>query len=447
MHLDIEVEAEFLASVLKKYSYIDNSLLKSVEPDYFSVDSYKWFVKLLIERDWEPVPKGLVDQELSSITDEDSRSKYKIQISSLYDREITFQKDAHKKFRAFVAYRKVNAAVTASFEGYNRTGRIDLLTDELESSAVEAKSIISESELEVHDFADDYDARQEMRRSIRDNPSLNPRVLTGIRGLDEQFIIKAPMLVEFIAPFKRFKSIILNALGYAGSLQGFNCVHVTYENSYGLTSDRYDSMFSGLNFNRISNMIITQEEKDNLDRMFEWIKSWSNRLKIIKCKSRETTVKEVEDRIKRLEDTNNFSPDFEIWDYLNIIAPSKRYREERHDQAQAVWDLKGHADKYNVAIFTAGQTNMGGVSADRLELEHRGKAIDISQGLDISIAIDQTKQEKQEGILVLSPQFVRSGEIKIPHVVLDTDIPRMQIDPSMYRLWEHAQRVNPYIKK
>jgi hypothetical protein len=63
--------------------------------------------------------------------------------------------------------------------------------------------------------------------------------------------------------------------------------------------------------------------------------------------------------------------------------------------------------------------------------------------MDISIAIDQTKKERQEGILVLSPQFARNADITIPEIILDTDIPHMQIDPCLYRLWEKAMKENP----
>ena len=236
-------------------------------------------------------------------------------------------------------------------------------------------------------------------------------------------------------------------MGYAALLQGFNVAHMTFENTEELTSDRYDAMFAELNYDRVSNLLLTADEKAHMDRMFAWMASWSNRLKVIKCVPKITTVKDVEDRLERLRDTENFRPDVEVWDYLNIIGSSRKFKEERLEQGQVVWDLKNHADKWQTAIIEASQTSMEGVKNDRVELSHRGKSIDISQGINLSIAIDQTAQEKADGIIVLSPHFTREGDITIPEIILDADIARMCVSRSLYRLWDHAVRIHPYVQQ
>ncbi len=444
--LDIEVESEFLACILQQSVLIDRGILDRLEPTYFSVESYQWMTELLKQRDWEPIALGLLDQELISVADDEKRLKFSQQLTLLYDKPLTFEKDANDVFRAYVAYCKVNSSITESFHGFGRSNRVDLLINEINDGLRDAQNTIEGDRLEVHDFAADYHNRQQKRRFRRDNPGLNPRLLTGISGLDEQLVIRAPMLIDFMAPFKRYKSIFLNAIGYSGVLQGFNMVHCTFENSYEMTADRYDTMFSGINYDRISNMLIVQEELDMLNRMMEWVNSWNSRLKIIKCTSNKTKVEDVQEQLKILKDKEGFVPDGCIWDYINLIAPSKSYKEERLEQKQATWDLKVHAEEDNVAVFTASQATMEGVDSERLKRSHRAKSIDISQALDASIAIDQTEKEKEEGIIILSPMFFRASDITIPHIVLDSDIARMQIDPCMYQLWDHAKRLNPYVK-
>ncbi len=444
MILDDKIELEFLASILQGKNIVEMDVLKRVEPGYFSIPAFQWVVGILKDRNWKSIPKGYLDQELINVSEEQKRIQYKSQVSNLYNIELTFVEDASKKFREYISYCIMNAAMVASMEGYNRSGRVNFLLSDINEGLFVANEVLEDSILKVVDYATSYDDRQSERRRIRNNPDLNPRLLTGIPGIDEQFRIKAPMIVDFIAPFKRYKSIFLNAMGYAFLLQGFNVAHITYENTIELTSDRYDSMFSGLNYNRVSNLIIDQSEKDMMDRMFEWMRSWNNRLKIIKCIPKITTVQEVEDKLKRIADKEGFMPDVEVWDYLNLIFPSRGYKEERLEQGQVVWDLKNHADKFNTAIIEASQTNMEGVKSERIDSSHRGKSIDISQGINLSIAIDQTSKEKEDGIVVLSPLFSRESEITIPEVVLDMDLPRMQISRSLYTLWEHALRVNPY---
>ncbi len=445
MKIDVKVEAEFLASLLQDSGVVEPDLLRSIEPEYFQVESYQWLIKLLVSRDWKPIVFDYLDQELLSVTNDETRTKYRNQLYALYTMQLTFEEDANKKFRAYISFCVLNSKTRAGFEGFARTDRIDYLIDAVRDGVEDANRIIRDHKLPTADYAADYTDRQERRRHIRDNPSINPRLLTGIMGLDQQFVIKAPMIVDFMAPFKKYKSIFMNAMGYALLLQGHDVLHVTYENSLEMTMDRYDAMFSELNYERISNLLITPEEKAALDGTFEWIHQWRNRLKIIKCVPQETTVEQVEEEIDRFRDTEGFEASAEIWDYLNIIAPSKSTQLERSDQKQIVWDLKIHAEKYNVAVIEASQANMEGVKAERLSLGHRGLSTDISRGIDLCIGIDQDEKEKEEGIIILSPQFFRGGAITIPEIVLDSDLPRMVVSRELHRLWAHAAKVNPYI--
>jgi hypothetical protein len=446
--IDQKIESEFLATLVQKPGIVDSDVLGFVQPEHFTIESYKWFSKLLKSRGWRPPVWDVVEQELLVIKEDEERNKYRGQLYHLYVRELTFSEDAAEKFRAYVSFCIINVAMRSSMEGFSKTSRIDFLLESLRQGVSEAQSVVQGKTLRIVDYIENYNDRVSRRMLLRDNPNLNPRVLTGIRGLDTQFVVKAPMVVDFIAPFKRYKSILLNAMGYSLLLQGFNVLHVTYENSEDMTMSRYDAMFSELNYKRISNMLLTQEEKDSLDRTFAWMKTWSNRLKIVKATAEETTVAMVEEAVDRYRERESWSPDAEVWDYLNIIAPSVRYKgEERREQKQIVWDLKRHAEKYNVAIFEASQSNMSGVKADRLSLEHRGLSIDISRALDLCIAIDQTDEEREEGIIVLSPQFARDSAITIPEIVLDSDLSRMCISRELHHLWEHAARINPYIDK
>lgn len=442
--LDVQVEAEFLSAVVQGHQSIDRDVLPYVEPDYFSVEAYKWLVKVLKDREWKAPAYNFIDQLVLGVEDLETRKVYKTQIQLLYTRQLTFPEDASIRFRAFVADRVTNLAIKGAYEAYGRSQRIDFLLKDVKEGVSRAQHIIEGNKLPVWDYAGDYENRQEKRKLDRDNPSQNPRILTGILGLDQQFTIKAPMIVDFLAPFKRYKSILLNSMGFAALLQGFNVACVVFENTYAITADRFDALFSQLDYSRVSNLLLTDEEKLFMDQQFEWMRSWESRLKIIKCIPEETKVSEVEDALDRLYDSEGFRPDVEIWDYLNIVAPSKTVREDHKNQTKVVWDLQKHAIKYEAAIFTASQAKQEGIRAERLQQDHRGKSIGISQALDLSIAIDQNEHEKRDGIIVLSPMFSRAFPIKIPEIVLESDLAKMIIAKEVPRLWQHAARINPY---
>jgi hypothetical protein len=443
LQIDTKVEAEFLAAIVQGVDVVKDEALTVVEPEWFNVDAYQWFVRLLKSRKWRRIAYEYLDQELLGVADDDTRSRYKEQLSQLYNRTLTFEADAAEKFTAYIAYCVANSTIRQAFESFGRSSRIDLLLREVREGVSKADNVIQGKQFQVVDYAEDYEGRQQRRKLERDNPSINPRILTGIRGLDQQFIFKAPMIVDFLAPFKRYKSIVLNAMSYAALLQGFNVAHIVYENSMELTTDRFDAMFMGMNFDRVRNYLITRDEKASMDRLFSWLGSWNNRLKIIKCQPKQTTVPMIADELHRLQDKTGEGFDLINVDYLNLVAPTKNFREERLNQGQAVWDLKNLADSESALIIEASQANMGGATADRLGFEHRGKSIDISQGIDISIAIDQNEKEREEGLIVLSPTFCRWSQITIPEIVLDSDISRMVIDRDLHSLWDHALRTHP----
>jgi hypothetical protein len=441
--LDSKVEAEFLAALVQGIDVATDETLEAIDADFFNVESYKWLVKLLKGKQWKRLPFGFLDQELTSVPDDETRDRYKEQISALYNRNLTFEDEAKDKVKAWVAWSVVNSKIRQSVEALNRSDRVDFFLKDIRDGVTQAQGVIEGKKFQLVDYAENYQERQQLRKLSRDNPSINPRILTGIPGLDAQFIFKAPMIVNFLAPFKRYKSIILNAMSYAGFLQGFNVLHVTFENSMELTNARFDAMFMETNFNRIRNYLITQEEKESMDRLFEWVRNWNNRLKIIKCVPQETTVQQVEDEVKKIQDRYGISFALETWDYLNLIKPSIIKKEDHLNQTRSVWDLKNHLDAFNSLAMVASQSKVEGATAERLNKSHQGKSVGISQGVDLTINIDQDANEEEEGFIILSPSFIRDGQIKIPEIVLDADIERMVIDRNLHALWKHAVRVNP----
>ena len=442
LQIDVKVQAEFLSAIAQNTGLVDAAILRYVEPEYFSVPSYQWFIKLMKSRKWKSVALDYLDQELLSVEQVELREQYRNQLIPLFTRQLTFEDDAHNTFRAFIAYCLMNSNIRDSFEGFSRAGRVDYLLDSVRQGVQTANDVLKGENFRSVDYVDDYAVRMQRRLAEKSNPSIRPRIMTGIPGLDNQFVIKAPQVINFLAPFKRYKSIILNAMGFSGLLQGFNVLHVTYENSKELTADRYDSQFSTINYDRVVNAIITQEEKDFLDKMFAWMSSWNNRLRIIKCESKITPLSEVISETERLQMDEGFVPDILIVDYLNIVKPSSGFKEERLEQAQVVWDLKNYADQWDAVVYTASQAKVEAVREDRMDSAHQGKAIDISQGVDMTVAIDQTSQEEADGIIVLSPLFSRHTKIQQDEIILDADISRMCISRSLHDLWQCAAKIH-----
>ena len=442
MKITVEVEAEFLASYLKSALTLDLNILEEIEPGYFSVDSYQWLVKQLKERKWEVPAFGAVDQLLlEDVKDDEKLELWRRQLYGLYTRELTFTEDAEKKFKTFISYSILKATTKESFENFDRTGRMDFCLNDMTKACQAAQMVIRDDQLPVVDWAENYEARTERRIMERDNPDINPVIMTGIPGIDVQFKIKAPMVVDFFAPFKRYKSIVLNHMAFASLMQGFNVLQVVYENTIELTEDRLDALFAQLSYDRITGMVLSQGEKDQLGAIFKWANSWGARLKIMKCDPKHTKITEVVEYIEKLKMREGWAPDVVIVDYLNIVAPTVKHGQERLDQGQIVWDIKSYlADHYNVPVITATQAKMEAVNAERLDQSHRGKSIDISQGVNLSIAINQTPEEKADDIVVFSPLFSRESEITDTEVAVNSNMSKMMITRDLSPLWNAAYR-------
>lgn len=443
MQLSTSTELEILASIQQGKEPLDTAALKQIKPEYFQVEAYKWLVKHLQKRNWKPISRGYLDQLLLELKEDARRNQYQLQLNTLYTHSLEFADDATAAFKSYLAFCTLNSTLVGSSEGYKSSQRIDYFIRDLQAGIDSAKQIIAGDAFHSVDYVSDFSDRLEQRKQERDNPTMAPRILTGIPGLDLQFSIKGPIVVNFLAPFKRYKSIFLNSLGFAALLQGFNVLHVTLENDQHLTNARYDAMFSLITYDRISNALITQAEIDKLRLLYKWMDSWENRLQVVKGKAFMTSSKDIITEVERLHTAEGFVPDVVILDYMNVLAANVKDKVERHEQRNVIWDLKQVGETYNCPVITASQAKQEAADADRITQTHQGKAVDISQAVDLTIAIDQTPQEKSSGWIILSPMFSRAGPITIPEMVLESDLSRMLVSRSLLDLWQNALKLNP----
>jgi hypothetical protein len=444
MKLSTSVEQQILSSIVQGKNLLDEAVLRLTKPEYFQVDAYQWLVRHLIPRRWRPFDVGYLDQLLLEVKDDQQRAQYKLQLENLYYMQVTFGDDAVESFKSYLSFCVVNSTLVKSSEGYKGSQRIDYWLRDLQEGIDTAQHILTGDSFRSVDFVSDFSNRVDARRQVRDNPAFAPRILTGIQGLDLQFVIRGPQIINFLAPFKRYKSIFLNSLGFAALLQGFNVLHVTLENDYNLTAARYDTMFSLLTYDRISGLFLTQEELDNLRRLFDWMQTWDNRLKIVKGHAYNTSAKTIANEIERLKRSEGFVPDVVVVDYMNILSSTKAGKEERQEQNDIVWELKDVGETYKCPIITASQATRAASTSERVKMDQQGKSVGISQAVDLTIAIDQTPEERAGGIIVLSPMFSRAGPILIPEITLDSDLSRMLVSRSLPDLWAKAKEIHPF---
>jgi len=296
-----------------------------------------------------------------------------------------------------------------------------------------------DKDIEVWDFASTFEERERERKSFKRQKILR----TGIKDLDDQVKMLPCTITSFLAPFKRYKSITLTHIGFAAILQGFNVLHLNFEGRKEMWEARYDSRFSGVDYSIVISSHRPPELEERLWERIKLINKLTNRLKIARGIPFRTNVDDIEMLLKHLEVEEGFKADVVIIDYFQVMGCT-RYQgiwdtDDWKVMGAIAWDLVDFANRMNLIIVGAIQTKAAGISASNIKQEHYSRSIMFPQAIDNMIAINQTPEERREGIIRFSPLFIRDGEIKKEHCKVEAELWKMNIAKESERLWQEFE--------
>jgi len=454
--VDPEYEGIILAAVLQRVpSIINGGIPALLQPDVFSVAAYRWLVGKGCN---PPPPRPKLSEMIREEFTGADLEKHEVSLLRLYELDITEHLEgAEDSFRRYLSFQTLSAGVSATFTTFKKDRNVPLAIREVLTAAQKAEGIVGKSKLQVVDYADDWQRRQADRLYKRDNPDLHPRLRLGIPMLDQQVKMESGTVTAFLAPMKRYKSVILCSVAFASLLQGYNTTLCVLENSVDMTMSRLDSMVTQIGYDRIVNGLLTKGERGYADQVMGRLDSWQNRLKVIKGEPYQTGMAQIEPEFDRLAAVEGFITETFVYDYLNI---GKASRSKGHDgrplaahelQTQIAFDLQGTAKKKGSPkiVVTAAQTNVEGLGLDKngrpikITAQHQGQSIGIGQAVDANLAVNlETVQTEDSGWqppqLVISILYLRDGKIIQPDVPLVSIIDEMCIDRSMRNLWTEA---------
>jgi hypothetical protein len=453
--IDPEIEGALLAGIFQgKDEMLNSGIIPVLQENQFAVPAYQWVVTHFISKGKIP-PKPILNQALhDDVGNPDEREKLQTALFRLYDLDTSWLKDAVAVFRRFLAFQQTSIVVRKFYEDYGRTKDVDLSLRELSNGISASSRLLEYKGVQIVDYGRNYADREKERKFKRDNPDLHPTLRMGVAKFDSQIKMKAGTVTNFLAPMKRYKSVILASLAFAGVLQGFNVALVVLENTIGLTLDRLDAMFTQVNYERVVNSLLTKEERKQVDEMFAKINSWPQRIKVIKGDPHIIGTVEIERELRALRRNEGFVADVKIYDYLNILRPSTGGNaDDWLGQTQLCWDLQGvaKAPGDECIVVTATQANMAGAEVDKdgkpikLRQHHQGRSLGIAQAVDATIAIDieiTGKADEAQTMppqIILSPLYLRDGFIQHPEIRLVSEIDRMCLDREQRKLWEEVE--------
>ena len=210
---------------------------------------------------------------------------------------------------------------------------------------------------------------------------------------------------------KKGKSIGLIHMGSAALLSGFGRVlHFVLEGQTEQTTMRYQSRFSGIEYNRIRSDELTNEERERLKSID---KRYKDRLDVVPFNQHwHYTVLDVEARIREHE-RRGMKPDLVVLDYADLLKSHEKTKEHRFEQMWVYRALKQMAMLHDVALWTASQATKPPEDESKRKLL---RARDIAESYekvriaDLILTVNQTVREKQIGVLRLHVDMYRSNE-------------------------------------
>jgi len=232
------------------------------------------------------------------------------------------------------------------------------------------------------------------------------RLLSGFVQLDAVLGggFRKGSMVVWVGATSVGKTMMLVFQAVMFMLQGKNVLYISLEDSKDVVLERFDRLL----FSNVRN------DAEGLQR----------RIDLLKCMGRvevmyaaRMMIDELEGLVEGIAD----EIDVLIVDYGDLLSVEKGKRDaDWVEQGEVFERMMRLADKYNKWVVTASQANREALDRKVLSLGNVGRSYRKVQVADYVIALSQTKDEEQQGLIrlvVLKNKFGRRGDV-IPLRVL-----------------------------
>lgn len=345
-----EFQIKCISGLVSDRPFIER-LSDILEPEFFESDAHKWIVKNSIKyfNEYRDLPSlNVFKVKLESVTNEALKvsivNNLKVIYQKMNDGDLTFIKE---QFLEFCKNQKLKNAINES---------VDLLVtgqyEKIKSKVDEALKAGMERNI-GHDYELDVDKRMTVmaRDSIKTNWEVIDSIMDGGLAPGELGIVTACA--------GSGKSWVLAKLGAEAMKQGKNVLHFTLELNENYVGLRYDSCFTGIDFQNIRN---------NIDVVKQKIESVSGKLKIKYFPIKTVSAHSLKAHCERIH-TLGTKIDLIIVDYADILRPIHSERNSNsYSEAGGIYEeLRSIAGELQVPIWSASQSNRAAMDADIIE--------------------------------------------------------------------------------
>ena len=188
-----------------------------------------------------------------------------------------------------------------------------------------------------------------------------------------------------IAPTGAGKSMVLVHLATQAILEGKTVVYYTLELKDTVVGQRFDSCITD---------VPLQEHRDRQKEIVSKVKDLEGTLIIKEYPTKSASVQTLKNHIEKLR-KRGIEPDMVLVDYADLLRPVRSSSEKRHELEETYEGLRGLAQTYQFPVWTASQTNRGGLNAEVITMEAISEAFNKCFVADFIFSLSRTVQDKQ----------------------------------------------------
>ena len=346
--LDFQIKC--ISSLVSDRTFLER-IHDIIDVDTFETDAHQWIVKEIISyfNQYKDLPtlnvfKVRVETINNKVLSQSVVDNLKLIYQKMNDNDINFIKE---QFLEFCKNQKLKNAIFESADLLN-TGqyeKIKHVVDQAMKAGMERNI--------GHEYESDVEKRMSVmsRNCIKTNWQEIDSIMDGGLGPGELGIITACA--------GSGKSWVLSKLGAEAMKQGKNVVHFTLELNENYVGLRYDSCFTGIDFQNIRN---------NVDVVRQKIAEVTGKLVIKYFPIKTVSAHSLKAHVERLAVLGT-KVDMIIVDYADILRPVHSERNSNsYSEAGGIYEeLRSIAGELQVPIWSASQSNRAAMDEDIIQ--------------------------------------------------------------------------------
>jgi replicative DNA helicase len=235
------------------------------------------------------------------------------------------------------------------------------------------------------------------------------RISTGMDALDDLIGGGVPpkALAMLMGASGHGKSALLGQLAVAASVQGFNVGFITLELDEDQIMDRMDAHNTSIPIDVLP--VASKKVAKGVVKAYQRTGIKPGALYVQYYPTKSISIHQIEEYMRRLREEEGVTLDALFVDYFGLLKMVGNYKDQWEALGENCAMLRGLAGEYQTAIWTADQTNRGGMNKEEVDMDDISGSFGKVFPLDLMVNISQTKAEKKKEIMRLHIAKTRLG--------------------------------------